>query len=161
MLQGQGAGRELLDDGEVVGDEQTGAPEGVLEFGEEAQRGRLGGDVEGAGRLVADDEPRLAGDRPGDGDALAPAPAELPWTGRRNWAWSWCRWSTASPPSTRTRHRSRTATGDCCGRWRTPRRSAAIRTASSWPGAARAADSPRLSPSSDATAGVRGCWANC
>ncbi|MFE7843066.1 hypothetical protein ACFU53_45505 [Streptomyces sp. NPDC057474] len=66
MLQDQGAGRELLDDGEVVRDEQVRAPERVLKLGQEVQRGRLGGDVEGAGRLVADDELGLAGDRTGD-----------------------------------------------------------------------------------------------
>lgn len=77
MLQHQGACRELLDDGEVVGDEQVRTAKGVLEFGKELQRGGLGGDVEGTGRLVADDQLRLPSDRPCDGDALALASAEL------------------------------------------------------------------------------------
>ena len=68
---------DVADDGEVVGDEQVGQPEVRLEPLEQVDDLRLDRHVEGADRLVADDDLGLDGERPGDADALALAAAEL------------------------------------------------------------------------------------
>ena len=52
-------------------------PRARLELGEQREDARGDGDVERGGRLVGDDEGRLAGDRHGDRDALALATGEL------------------------------------------------------------------------------------
>ena len=62
---------------EVVRDEQIGEAELVAQIGEQIDDRRLHGDVERGDRLVADDEARLGGQRPGDRDALPLAAAEL------------------------------------------------------------------------------------
>ena len=67
----------MADGGEVVGDEQVGEPEVVLELVEEVEDAGLDGDVEGADRLVEDDEVGLQGERAGDADPLALAAGEL------------------------------------------------------------------------------------
>ena len=68
---------DVLDDREVVGDEQVGEPEFLLEVVEQVQDLALDRHVEGRHRLVADDEVRVDRQRPGDADALALAAAEL------------------------------------------------------------------------------------
>ena len=67
----------MLDDGEVVGDEEVGEAEAILQVGEEVDDLGLDGDVEGADGLVADDEVGFDGEGAGDADALALAAAEL------------------------------------------------------------------------------------
>ena len=68
---------DMLDDGEVVGNEEVGETELVLQVHEEVHDLGLNGDVEGADRLVADDEFGFDGEGPGDADPLALAAAEL------------------------------------------------------------------------------------
>ena len=68
---------DVADDREVVGDEQVGQPEVVLEALEQVDDLRLDRHVEGADRLVADDQVGLHGERPGDPDPLPLAAAEL------------------------------------------------------------------------------------
>ena len=68
---------DVLDDGEVVGDEQVGQAELLLEVVEQVQHLALDRHVEGGDRLVADDELRVERERPGDPDALALAAGEL------------------------------------------------------------------------------------
>src|SRR6185503_11016865 len=65
------------DNGEVMGDEQVGQPQVALEALEQVDDLRLDRDVECADGLVADDQLRLHGQRPGDPDALPLAAAEL------------------------------------------------------------------------------------
>ena len=68
---------QVADDAEVVGDEEVGDALLFLEVDEEVEDRRLHGDVEGRGRLVADDNARLAGERARDGDPLLEAAREL------------------------------------------------------------------------------------
>ena len=58
-------------DAEVVRDEEVAQTEALLQARQEIQNLRLHGDVEGRRGFVADDEPRLHRERPGNGDALA------------------------------------------------------------------------------------------
>ena len=67
----------MLDDGQVVGDEEVGQAELLLEVVEQVEDLALDRDVERADRLVADDELRVERQRPGDADALALAAGEL------------------------------------------------------------------------------------
>ena len=64
-------------DGEVVGDEEVGEAEAILEFLEEVDDLGLDRDVEGGEGLVGDDEPGLDGEGTGDADALPLATGEL------------------------------------------------------------------------------------
>ena len=64
-------------DVQVVGDEEIGDSRPRLHFEEQFEDARLGRQVEGRDRLVADDQPRLEGDGSCDRDALALAAAEL------------------------------------------------------------------------------------
>src|SRR5439155_13224009 len=66
----------LPDDGEVVGDEEVAEAELLAELPEQAQDLRLDRDVQRRHRLVADDQLRLDGERPGDHDTLALAAGE-------------------------------------------------------------------------------------
>ena len=64
-------------DREVVGDEEVGEAQLLLEVLEEVEDLGLDGDVEGRDGLVADDELRVEGEGAGDADALALAAGEL------------------------------------------------------------------------------------
>ncbi len=68
---------EELDGGQVVGDEQAAEPAVALQVGEQVEDGRLYGDVERGRRFVGDHQIGVAGERTGDGDALALAAGEL------------------------------------------------------------------------------------
>ena len=68
---------DVADDREVVGDEDVGEVELLLQVDEQVQHLRLDRDVEGRDRLVGDDELRLQHERPGEADALPLAAAEL------------------------------------------------------------------------------------
>ena len=68
---------DVADDREVVGDEQVGQAEPVLEPLEQVDDLGLDRHVEGADRLVGHDEVGLQGERPGDADPLALAAGEL------------------------------------------------------------------------------------
>ena len=68
---------DVADDRQVVGDEQVGQPELALEPLEQVDDLGLDRHVEGADRLVGDDEVRVQGERPGDADPLALAAREL------------------------------------------------------------------------------------
>jgi len=59
---------ELLDDGEVVGDEEIREAEFTLQVAEEIDHLRLHRDVERRGRLVPDDEARMQRQRAGDAE---------------------------------------------------------------------------------------------
>ena len=61
---------QVADDAEVVRDEQVARLAPDLELGQQVEDGGLDRDVERAGRLVGHDDPRVAGERPGDRDAL-------------------------------------------------------------------------------------------
>ena len=63
--------------GKVVRDEDVGEPEVGLQVDEQVDDLRLDGDVEGRHRLVADDQLRAEGERPGHPDALPLAAGEL------------------------------------------------------------------------------------
>ena len=65
------------DDREVVGDEQVGQPEAVLEVAEQIEDLRPDRDVERGDRLIEDQERRVEGEGPGDPDPLALAAREL------------------------------------------------------------------------------------
>lgn len=65
---------EMADDAEVMGDEEVGQPEGLLQFLQQVDDLGLDRDVERRHRLVADDEVGLEGERTGDADPL-PLPA--------------------------------------------------------------------------------------
>ncbi len=69
--------RDLADDREVVGDEDVGQVEVVLEVLQQVEDLRLNRDVERRHRLVADDQLRLQRDRAGDADPLPLAAREL------------------------------------------------------------------------------------
>ena len=68
---------DVVDDGEVVGDEEVGQPELPLQVLHEVQDLRLHRDVQGRGRLVANHELRVARQRARDRDSLALAAREL------------------------------------------------------------------------------------
>jgi hypothetical protein len=68
---------ELRHDAEVVGDEDEGEARFPLDVLQQAQVLSLDRHVERGGRLVGDQEARLAGDGDGAGDALADAAAHL------------------------------------------------------------------------------------
>ena len=93
--------------GEVVRDEQVGQAEPVLQVAHQVQDLRLDRDVERGGRLVADDELGVGGERARDGDALALAARELvrilarrrPGAGRRRPSSSPTRARIAASPS--------------------------------------------------------------
>ena len=67
----------MADDADVVGDEEVGEAELVLEVVEQVDDLRLDRDVEGRDRLVGDDQLRLQRQRPGDPDPLPLAAGEL------------------------------------------------------------------------------------
>ena len=69
--------RDRPDDAEVVRDEQVGQAGLGLDVGEQLEHLRLHGHVEGAGRLVADEQLGLGREGPGDADALALTAGEL------------------------------------------------------------------------------------
>ena len=69
--------RQLGDDADIVGDEQHGVAEFLLQVPYERQDLRLDGHVEGRGRLVADQYLGVAYERHGDHHALSHAPGEL------------------------------------------------------------------------------------
>ena len=69
--------RHMVHDREVVADEQVGQAEIVLQVAHQVEDLGLDRHVERRGRLVAQDQVRLAGERPGDGDALALAAGEF------------------------------------------------------------------------------------
>ena len=68
---------DVADDAEVVRDEEVRDPLLRLQLDEQVEDRRLHGDVERRRRLVADDELRIAGERPRDRDALLQAAREL------------------------------------------------------------------------------------
>jgi hypothetical protein len=53
---------ELVDDGEVVGDQQVAQSVFVAQLRQQVQDAGLHGDVEGAGRFVQDEQPRIDGE---------------------------------------------------------------------------------------------------
>ena len=67
----------MLDHGEVVGDEQIGEPELVLQVHQQVDDLRLDRHVERRHRLVADDQFGIERQRAGDADALALAAGEF------------------------------------------------------------------------------------
>ena len=71
------AGGDVLDDREVVGDEEVGEAELLLEVLEEVEDLGLDGDVEGRDGLVAEHQLGPQGEGAGDADALALAAGEL------------------------------------------------------------------------------------
>ena len=68
---------DVLHDGEVVGDEEVGEAELVLEVHEEVEDLGLDGHVEGRDGLVADDELGVEGEGAGYADALASSSVEF------------------------------------------------------------------------------------
>ena len=68
---------EIPHDAQVMRDEDIAHLPLGLEVGEEIEDRRLHRDVERRGRLVADDEARLAGKSAGDGDTLLEPPRQL------------------------------------------------------------------------------------
>src|SRR5690606_35535477 len=68
---------DVAHDGEVVGDEEVGEVELVLEILEQVDDLRLDGHVERGDRLVGDDEVGLHSERAGDTDALTLTAGEL------------------------------------------------------------------------------------
>ena len=68
---------DVLDHRQVVGDEQVGEAELLLQVLEQVDHLRLDRDVERRDRLVADDQLRLDRERARDADALALAAGEL------------------------------------------------------------------------------------
>ena len=68
---------EVAHDAEVVRDEEVRDALVALELDEQVEDRRLHRDVERRGRLVADDDPRLAGERARDRDPLLEAAREL------------------------------------------------------------------------------------
>ena len=68
---------DLLDDGEVVGDQEHRHVVGALQLADQLQDLGLHGDVERGGRLVGDQQLGIVGDRDGDHHALALAAGEL------------------------------------------------------------------------------------
>ena len=70
---------DVLDDGQVVGDEHERQAVALLEVLEQVQHLGLDAHVEGRDRLVADDQRRVEHERAGDRDALALSTGELVW----------------------------------------------------------------------------------
>ncbi len=68
---------DVSNDREIVGDEQVRDSQVVLQLGQKVDHLRLGGDVEGAHRLVAHQQPGFEGQRPCDCNALALPAGEL------------------------------------------------------------------------------------
>ncbi len=68
---------DVADDAEVVRDEHERQPQLALQVAQEVQDLRLDRHVERRDGLVADDEPRVRGERPREADALALAAREL------------------------------------------------------------------------------------
>ena len=68
---------DVLDHREVVGDEQVGEAEFLLQVHQQVDHLRLHRDVERRHRLVADDQLRLQRQRAGDAEALALAAGEF------------------------------------------------------------------------------------
>ena len=64
-------------DGQIVGDEEIGEAEPLLQLLEQVDDLALDRDVEGGDGLVADDDARIDGQRPGDADPLALAARQL------------------------------------------------------------------------------------
>ena len=69
--------REVVDHGQVVGDEDVGQTHLLLKLFQQVQDLRLDGDVQGGDWLVTDDKLGLHGQSPGDADALAAASVQL------------------------------------------------------------------------------------
>ena len=69
--------REITNHAQVVGNEQVGDAQFLLQISEQVQNLRLDRDIEGRNRLVADDESRLYRQGPGDTDPLALAPRKF------------------------------------------------------------------------------------
>src|SRR5699024_9647699 len=68
---------DVSNDRKVVGDEEIGQPELVLQILEQVDDLRLNRDIERGNRLVADDEIRICGERAGDADTLSLTAGEL------------------------------------------------------------------------------------
>src|SRR3989449_5216330 len=68
---------DVLDDGQIAGDEEVGEPELRLEVFEQVDDLRLDGHVQGRDGLVRDDELRAHRERARDADALALTAGEL------------------------------------------------------------------------------------
>ncbi len=68
---------DVADHGEVVGDEQVGQSQAVLQILQEVDDARLDGHVQGRDRFVEDQQRRVEGQGTGDADALALAAGEL------------------------------------------------------------------------------------
>ena len=68
---------EVADDAEVVRDQQVARPALGLQLGQQVEDRGLDRDVERAGRLVGDDDPRVAGECPGDRQPLLEAAGQL------------------------------------------------------------------------------------
>ena len=71
------AGRHEAHHREIVGDQEIGEAEPVLQITHQVEDLRLDRDVEGRGRLVADDEIGVGGDRARNRDPLALAAGEF------------------------------------------------------------------------------------
>jgi hypothetical protein len=77
------AATDVFDDCEIVSNEQVGEAELALQVLQQVDNLRLHGDIEGAHRLVADDEFWFNGQGASDADPLALATAELVWVAVR------------------------------------------------------------------------------
>ena len=69
--------RDLAHDREIMGDQQHGHAEALLQVLEQLQDLRLDGDIERGGRFVGDQQVGLVGERHGDHHALALAAGQL------------------------------------------------------------------------------------
>ena len=67
---------DVIDDGQVVGDEQVRQLQFLLQVPHQIENLRLDGNVEGGNRLVEDDQVRLQGQGAGDADTLRLAAGE-------------------------------------------------------------------------------------
>jgi serine kinase of HPr protein (carbohydrate metabolism regulator) len=67
----------VVDDRQIVGDEEVGDAQLLLELLEGVDDLRLDGDVQRGDRLVADDKFRVYRKRPGNADALALSAGKL------------------------------------------------------------------------------------
>ena len=67
---------DVLDHAQVVGDEEVGQPELLLQIEQQIEDLGLHRDVERGDRLVGHDQARIEGQGAGDADALALAAAE-------------------------------------------------------------------------------------
>jgi len=68
---------EMFHYGEIVRNEQVRQPPLLLQVMQQVDHLRLHGDIQSTDRFIADDEPRLDREGPGDADPLALAPAEF------------------------------------------------------------------------------------